>query len=102
MDSEGDVMSAEISVDANNLRNVFPTADGSATYYEARMNAVVVQVFPEGGRAVSIECKDPEMLPQLREQAQAVIGGLRYIEAALDHEAYDARDDAADHELIDP
>lgn len=39
---------------------------------EADMNAVVVQLMPNGMRMTSIVCKDEEMLPQLQKAARQI------------------------------
>lgn len=54
--------------------NLVPQAQGGAARLEARMNAVVVQVLPDGGRLIHIECVDQEMLPLLRQEAHKIIG----------------------------
>ena len=54
--------------------NLIPQPDGSVRRREVSMNAVIIQVQPDGGRLISIECKDEAMLPALREEARRIIG----------------------------
>ena len=58
--------------------NWFPTASGSIVRHEATFNGVVVQCFPSPdgesySTAVSIMCKDDEMMPMLRNEARRII-----------------------------
>lgn len=62
--------------------NWFPTATGAVLIRpEAPYNGVVVQCFPGGGgsysTAVSIMCRDKELLPILHEEARKIVEARR-------------------------